>query len=36
VKLEGHEPKTLTVKGKLVDRALEVLSIDNDEPLGIC
>jgi hypothetical protein len=34
VKLEGHEPKTLTVKGKLVDRALEVLSIDNDEPLG--
>jgi len=34
VKLEGREPKTLTVKGKLVDRALEVLSIDNDEPLG--
>lgn len=34
MKLEGREPKTLTVKGKLVDRALEVLSIDNDEPLG--
>ena len=34
VKLEGQDTKTLTVRGNLVDRTLEILSIDNEEPLG--
>ncbi|XP_071134806.1 cilia- and flagella-associated protein 47-like isoform X3 [Mytilus edulis] len=33
VKLEGREPKQLTIKGRLVDRALEVLSVDTGAPV---
>ncbi|KAK3096977.1 hypothetical protein FSP39_005325 [Pinctada imbricata] len=34
VKLEGQDAKTLCIKGNLVDRTVEVLSIENEEPLG--
>lgn len=34
VKLEGKEPKTLTIRGTIVDRTLEVLSMDTRRPLG--